>query len=75
MARKKQPFDVKVFLNTVAEGRTISKYQKGKKVFSQGDLWCSTSSRGSNGGDHTAGGLDHPASALLLKAGFLQEGA
>src|SRR5579859_8149340 len=37
MARKKQPFDVKVFLNTVAEGRTISKYQKGKKVFSQGD--------------------------------------
>src|SRR5579864_3339820 len=37
MARKKRPFDVKVFLNTVAEGRTISKYQKGKKVFSQGD--------------------------------------
>jgi CRP/FNR family cyclic AMP-dependent transcriptional regulator len=37
MTRKKQPFDVKVFLNTVAGGRTISKYQKGKKVFSQGD--------------------------------------
>src|SRR5579872_4698728 len=35
--RKRQPFDVKVFLNTVSAGRTISKYQKGKKVFSQGD--------------------------------------
>ena len=36
-ATKKRPFDVKVFLNTVASGRSVSKYRKGKKVFSQGD--------------------------------------
>ena len=36
-ARKKQPFDVQVFLNTVAAGRTVSIYRKNKKVFSQGD--------------------------------------
>jgi CRP/FNR family cyclic AMP-dependent transcriptional regulator len=36
-ARKKRPFDVTVFLNTVASGRSVSKYRKGKKVFSQGD--------------------------------------
>jgi len=36
-ATKKLPFDVNVFLNTVASGRSVSKYRKGKKVFSQGD--------------------------------------
>ena len=36
-ATKKRPFDVNVFLNTVASGRSVSKYRKGKKVFSQGD--------------------------------------
>ena len=36
-ATKKHPFDVAVFLNTVASGRSVSKYRKGKKVFSQGD--------------------------------------
>jgi len=36
-ARKKQPFDVQVFLNTVAVGRTVSTYRKNRKVFSQGD--------------------------------------
>jgi CRP/FNR family transcriptional regulator, cyclic AMP receptor protein len=36
-SQKKQPFDVKVFLNTVATGRTVSKYRKNRKVFSQGD--------------------------------------
>jgi len=35
--RKKQPFDVQVFLNTVAEGRTVSSYRKSRKIFSQGD--------------------------------------
>jgi CRP/FNR family cyclic AMP-dependent transcriptional regulator len=33
-ARKKQPFDVQVFLNTVAVGRTVSTYRKNRKVFS-----------------------------------------
>src|SRR6476619_3550641 len=36
-ATKKPPFDVKVFLNTVAGGRSVSSYRKGQKVFSQGD--------------------------------------
>lgn len=35
--RMKQPFDVQVFLNTVAEGRSVSSYRKNQKVFSQGD--------------------------------------
>ncbi len=34
---KRQPFDVQVFLNTVAGGRTVSNYRKNQKVFSQGD--------------------------------------
>ena len=36
-ARKKPPFDVKVFLNTVDGGRSVSNYRKNQKVFSQGD--------------------------------------
>ena len=36
-ARKKRPFDVQVFLNTVAGGKTVSNYPKNRKVFSQGD--------------------------------------
>ena len=36
-ARKKPPFDVKVFLNTVDGGRSVSSYRKNEKVFSQGD--------------------------------------
>ncbi len=36
-AAKKRPFDVKVFLNTVDGGRSVSNYRKGQKVFSQGD--------------------------------------
>src|SRR5690349_12845636 len=36
-ATKKLPFDVNVFLNTVAGGRSVSNYRKGQKVFSQGD--------------------------------------
>jgi CRP/FNR family cyclic AMP-dependent transcriptional regulator len=36
-AMKKRPFDVQEFLHTVAGGRTVSKYQKNRKVFSQGD--------------------------------------
>jgi CRP/FNR family cyclic AMP-dependent transcriptional regulator len=35
--KKKQPFDVRVFLNTVASGRTVSDYRKSQKIFSQGD--------------------------------------
>ncbi|WP_426613824.1 Crp/Fnr family transcriptional regulator [Bradyrhizobium sp. McL0616] len=34
---KKQPFNVKVFLNTVDGGRTVATYRKDQKVFSQGD--------------------------------------
>ena len=34
---EKRPFDVKVFLNTVASGRSVANYRKGQKVFSQGD--------------------------------------
>ena len=35
-ATKKRSFDVEVFLNTVASGRSVSKYRRSKKVFSQG---------------------------------------
>jgi len=35
-ARKKPPFDVKVFLSTVADGRSVSKYRKNQTIFSQG---------------------------------------
>jgi CRP/FNR family transcriptional regulator, cyclic AMP receptor protein len=35
--RKKPPFDVQVFLNTVDGGRSVSSYRKNQKVFSQGD--------------------------------------
>jgi CRP-like cAMP-binding protein len=35
--KKKQPFDVTVFLNTVDGGRSVSNYRKHEKVFSQGD--------------------------------------
>jgi CRP/FNR family cyclic AMP-dependent transcriptional regulator len=34
--RKRQPFDVEVFLNTVGGGRSVSSYRKNQKVFSQG---------------------------------------
>ena len=37
-ARKTQPFDVQVFLNTVADGRTVSSYRKNRKVFSRETL-------------------------------------
>ena len=38
MKRKgKLPFDPKVFLAKVGEGKTISKYRKDQIVFSQGD--------------------------------------
>ena len=36
-AKKTPPFDVQVFLNTVAGGRTVSNYRKNRKVFAQGD--------------------------------------
>jgi CRP/FNR family cyclic AMP-dependent transcriptional regulator len=36
-AKKKRPFDVKVFLSTVDGGRSVSSYRKSQKVFSQGD--------------------------------------
>jgi CRP/FNR family transcriptional regulator, cyclic AMP receptor protein len=35
--KKKQSFNVKTFLSTVGDGRTISNYRKNDKVFSQGD--------------------------------------
>src|SRR3990170_7054910 len=35
--RKKQTFDVEVFLHTVDGGRSVSNYRKNQKVFSQGD--------------------------------------
>ena len=38
MKRKgKLPFDPKIFLAKVGEGKTISKYRKDQIVFSQGD--------------------------------------
>jgi CRP/FNR family transcriptional regulator, cyclic AMP receptor protein len=36
-AKTKHSFDVTVFLNTVDGGRTIAKYRKNQKIFSQGD--------------------------------------
>jgi CRP/FNR family cyclic AMP-dependent transcriptional regulator len=36
-AKRKQPFDVNVFLNTVDGGRSVSSYRKNQKVYSQGD--------------------------------------
>jgi CRP/FNR family transcriptional regulator, cyclic AMP receptor protein len=36
-ARKKQPFNVEVFLHTVAGGRSVTNYGQNQKVFSQGD--------------------------------------
>jgi CRP/FNR family transcriptional regulator, cyclic AMP receptor protein len=36
-AKGKQPFDVKVFLNTVDGRRSLSNYRKNQTVFSQGD--------------------------------------
>jgi CRP/FNR family cyclic AMP-dependent transcriptional regulator len=36
-AKRKRPFDPKVFLATVNGGRTISKYRKNQIVFAQGD--------------------------------------
>ena len=35
--KRNKPFDVQVFLNTVAGGRTVANYRKNQKVFSQGD--------------------------------------
>ena len=37
VTKKQIPFDLKVFLSKVGEGRTISKYAKGKIVYQQGD--------------------------------------
>jgi CRP/FNR family transcriptional regulator, cyclic AMP receptor protein len=34
--KKKPPFDVQVFLNTVDGGRTVSNYRKGQTVYAQG---------------------------------------
>src|ERR1700674_4833851 len=36
--KAKPPFDVKTFLATVGQGRTVAKYRKNQRVFSQGDL-------------------------------------
>jgi CRP/FNR family transcriptional regulator, cyclic AMP receptor protein len=36
-ARSRRSFDVKVFLNTVEGGRSVSNYRKNQKVFAQGD--------------------------------------
>jgi CRP/FNR family transcriptional regulator, cyclic AMP receptor protein len=36
-AKKKTPFNVKTFLATVGDGRTVSKYRKNRTVFAQGD--------------------------------------
>jgi len=36
-ARQKPQFDPRIFLNTEGEGRTISKYRKSQRVFSQDD--------------------------------------
>jgi CRP/FNR family transcriptional regulator, cyclic AMP receptor protein len=36
-ARRKRSFDVKVFLSTVDDGRTVSNYRKNQKVFAQGN--------------------------------------
>jgi CRP/FNR family transcriptional regulator, cyclic AMP receptor protein len=34
--KKKHPFDVNTFLNTVESGRTVASYRKNQKIFSQG---------------------------------------
>jgi CRP/FNR family cyclic AMP-dependent transcriptional regulator len=36
--KSRKPFDVKVFLNTVDGGRSVSSYRKNRKIFSQGDV-------------------------------------
>jgi CRP/FNR family transcriptional regulator, cyclic AMP receptor protein len=36
-ARHRKSFDVKVFLNTVDGGRSVSNYRKNRQIFSQGD--------------------------------------
>ena len=36
-AKRKNPFEVKVFLSTVDGGRSVSAYRKNQKIFSQGD--------------------------------------
>jgi CRP/FNR family transcriptional regulator, cyclic AMP receptor protein len=36
-AKSRKSFDVKVFLNTVDGGRSVSNYRKNRKIFSQGD--------------------------------------
>jgi CRP-like cAMP-binding protein len=36
-AKRKKPFNVKVFLNTVDGARSASEYRKSQKIFSQGD--------------------------------------
>ena len=55
-ARKKQ-LRRQVFLNTVAGGRSVSKYGNGKKVFSQGDLGDAEAHSRSHAGDLDAGEL------------------
>jgi CRP/FNR family transcriptional regulator, cyclic AMP receptor protein len=37
-AKKRRPFSVKDFLNTVNGTRTVAKYRKGQQIFAQGDL-------------------------------------
>jgi CRP/FNR family cyclic AMP-dependent transcriptional regulator len=34
--KRKHPFDVNTFLNTVDGGRTVTSYRKNQKIFSQG---------------------------------------
>ncbi len=36
-AKRRKPFDVQVFLNTVDGGRSVSNYRKNQKIFAQGD--------------------------------------
>ena len=35
-AKRKKPFNVKVFLSTVSGGRSVSDYRKKQKIFSRG---------------------------------------
>jgi len=37
-ASSRKPFDVRVFLNTVDSGRSVSNYRKNRKIFVQGDV-------------------------------------
>ena len=37
MAKKRTPFSVDTFLNTVEGGRTVASYRKNQKIFSQGE--------------------------------------